>query len=77
MIHLLDANVLIALGDATHVHAEAARIPALSGSQQLTDGYLLALTASQSGFLASFDRNIDLSCVKGGRDVLLVLGKPD
>ena len=145
MIHLLDANVLIALGDVSHVHAklaldffetrairegwatcplsenaflrimgnpkypggsgstaqarralssilaapghrfwpddlslmEAARIPVLPGSRQLADCYLLALAASKGGFLTTFDRNIDPSCVKGGKDALRVLGKPD
>jgi toxin-antitoxin system PIN domain toxin len=145
MIHLLDTNILIALGDVTHVHAklaldffetravregwatcpltenaflrimgnpkypggtgstaqarralssilaapghrfwpddqslmEAARIPVLPASQQLTDCYLLALAASKGGCLTTFDRSIDPSCVKGGGHALLVLGKPN
>lgn len=145
MIHLLDANILIALGDATHDHAgaaldffesratregwatcpltenaflrilgnpkypggpgstqearrvlasilaapghrfwpddlsltETARIPALPASQNLTDCYLLALAASKGGRLVTFDRGIDPTCVEGGREALLVLGKPD
>jgi hypothetical protein len=56
---------------------EAARVSVLPASQQLTDCYLLALAASKGGCLATFDRRIDPSCVKGGGDALLVLGKPD
>jgi toxin-antitoxin system PIN domain toxin len=145
MIYLLDVNVLIALADADHPHAEAAlgffrdhavsegwatcpltenaflrifgnprypngpgspeeartvlrsllaapghrfwpddlslsdakRMPVLPSPPQLTDCYLLALAASKGGCLATFDRNIDPSCVKGGGDALLVLDKPD
>lgn len=52
-------------------------LPSLPPSPQLTDCYLLGLAAAKGGRLATFDRSIDASSVKGGKDALLVLGLED
>ncbi len=43
----------------------------IHGSRQLTDIYLLALSAKHRGRLATFDQGIPLSAVKGARAVNL------
>ncbi len=44
--------------------------------KQITDCYLLALAAANGGIFATFDRYIRTDSVRGGGDVLLVLGGP-
>ena len=44
--------------------------------KQITDCYLLALAAANGGICATFDRYIRTDSVRGGGDVLLVLGGP-
>lgn len=141
MITLLDANVLIALGDAGHAHeaaalqffqceavpggwatcpmtenaflrilshpnyprtlgspTEARRVlsrllgspghqfwpdnvslmdtrlcPSLTGSQPLTDQFLLALAVKHGGRFATFDTRINASLVPGGHEALYVI----
>ena len=49
-------------------------VDAVLGHQQLTDVYLLALAVKHAGMLATFDRNIPLTAVKGAtREHLAVL----
>lgn len=45
----------------------------LTVSKQLTDTYLLALAASHGGKLATFDRRLVTSAVKGGDEALCVI----
>lgn len=40
----------------------------LHGPRQVTDAYLLALAVARDGVLATLDRSIPLSCVRGARD---------
>ena len=44
--------------------------------KQITECYLLALAAANGGIFATFDRYIRTDSVRGGGDVLLVLGGP-
>jgi len=54
--------------------ADLRLIPSLPPAPQLSYCYLLALAVAKGGCFATFDRNIDASLVKGGKDALIVLG---
>lgn len=58
----------ISLMDDTHINAERLR-----RSSQVTDSYLLALAASVSVTLATFDQRIDIAAVRHGQDRLLLI----
>jgi uncharacterized protein len=47
--------------------------PALIGSAQVTDLYLLALAVKKGGKLASFDRRIPAHLIRGGKEALHLL----
>jgi hypothetical protein len=49
-----------------HSLLDTRRFPRLPAATQLTDVYLLALAVSRHARLATFDRNLDASCVPGG-----------
>lgn len=58
----------VSLLDAARVQAQK-----LASSKQLTDTYLLALAASRGGKLATLDRRLVTTAVKGGADALQVI----
>ena len=51
-------------------------IPTLPPTSQLTACYLLALAVAKGGRLVTFDRNISTVAVEGGKNALLILGRP-
>jgi toxin-antitoxin system PIN domain toxin len=59
----------LSLVDAPHVDASH-----ILTSAQVTDTYLLALAASKGGRLATLDRRLITTAVKGGKSALYIIG---
>ena len=86
-MHLLDANVLIAMGDANQMcqfpgHQfwadtislrDPGRFPVLPSSKHLTDFYLLALAVEHQGQLATLDQRIDSKMIRGGSKAYFII----
>jgi toxin-antitoxin system PIN domain toxin len=59
----------LSLTDAAQVDASQ-----VLTSAQVTDTYLLALARANDGKLATFDRRLSIKAVKGGKEILHIIG---
>lgn len=69
----LDCDHVFWADDLSLVHGDVIDFTRISGHNQLTDAYLLALAVRHDGALATFDHRIALSAVRGATADNLVL----